>query len=247
LDSTYTGSAVEVYNGSSYADIGFNVFGELDTVALAAHCGSNDGFVSVWYDQSGNSNDATQTTTANMPKIYDGSTGVVTENGKPAVNYGTASDSYFLQLASYTSLSYQSISTITVGSNSKSFNAEGSISFTMLGLNTSPRYYHNIGLSGGLYLSYSALEAIQLSTTSQNSQYLSTVYANNSTASAYFNGTSKGSVASVSGNSARIALGYNGGTSYHNGNIQEVIIYPSDQSSNRTGIEDNINTFYNIY
>ena len=53
LRTAYTGDAVEVYNGSSYADIGFNVFGELDTVALAAHCGSNDGFVSKWYDQAG--------------------------------------------------------------------------------------------------------------------------------------------------------------------------------------------------
>ena len=41
LRTAYTGDAVEVYNGSSYADIGFNVFGELDTVALAAHCGSH--------------------------------------------------------------------------------------------------------------------------------------------------------------------------------------------------------------
>ena len=63
LRTAYTGDAVEVYNGSSYADIGFNVFGELDTVALAAHCGSNDGFVSKWYDQAG-SNDAVQTNTA---------------------------------------------------------------------------------------------------------------------------------------------------------------------------------------
>jgi len=31
------------------------------------------------------------------------------------------------------------------------------------------------------------------------------------------------------------------------GNIQEIILYPSDQSSNRTGIETNINDFYNIY
>ena len=84
LRTAYTGSAVEVYNGSSYADIGFNVFGELNTVALADHCGSNDGFVSKWYDQAG-SNDAVQTNTANMPKIYDGTTSVVKENGKPAV------------------------------------------------------------------------------------------------------------------------------------------------------------------
>ena len=84
LRTAYTGDAVEVYNGSSYADIGFNVFGELDTVALAAHCGSNDGFVSKWYDQA-STNDAAQTTTANMPKIYDGTTGVVTRGGKPSV------------------------------------------------------------------------------------------------------------------------------------------------------------------
>ena len=76
LDSTYTGALVEVYNGSSYADINANVFGELDTVALAAHCGSNDGFVSTWYDQSGGTlGDLEQTSTSQMRKIYDGATG----------------------------------------------------------------------------------------------------------------------------------------------------------------------------
>jgi hypothetical protein len=85
LRTAYTGDAVEVYNGSSYADIGFSN-DELDTTALAAHCGSNDGFVSKWYDQSGNTNTAAQTTTANMPKIYDGTTStVVTRGGKPSV------------------------------------------------------------------------------------------------------------------------------------------------------------------
>lgn len=32
-----------------------------------------------------------------------------------------------------------------------------------------------------------------------------------------------------------------------NGNIQEVIIYESDQSANRTDIETAINDYYNIY
>jgi hypothetical protein len=39
----------------------------------------------VWYDQSGNSNDATQTTTANQPQIVS-SGAVIVENGKPAVD-----------------------------------------------------------------------------------------------------------------------------------------------------------------
>ena len=92
LRTAYTGDAVEVYNGSSYADIGFNVFGELDTVALAAHCGSNDGFVSKWYDQAG-SNDAVQTNTVKCRRFTTGRTGVVTENGKPAVEFDGSDDS----------------------------------------------------------------------------------------------------------------------------------------------------------
>ena len=48
LRTLYTGDCVEVWNGSSYTDIGFSN-DELDTAALAAHCGSNDGFVSKWY------------------------------------------------------------------------------------------------------------------------------------------------------------------------------------------------------
>jgi hypothetical protein len=71
LDSTYTGSAIRVRRSSDNTeqDINFNVFGELDTVSLTAFAGAGDAFCKVWYDQSGNSNDATQTTTANQPKI----------------------------------------------------------------------------------------------------------------------------------------------------------------------------------
>jgi hypothetical protein len=38
-----------------------------------------------------------------------------------------------------------------------------------------------------------------------------------------------------------------GGGSALFGEISEIIIYPSNQSSNRTGIENNINTYYSIY
>ena len=38
---------------------------------LVAFCGVGDGFVSTWYDQSGNANDATQATTTAQPKIVD--------------------------------------------------------------------------------------------------------------------------------------------------------------------------------
>ena len=38
-----------------------------------------------------------------------------------------------------------------------------------------------------------------------------------------------------------------GNNTFLNGHIQEIIIYPTDQIANRTGIETNINTEYDIY
>lgn len=85
LSSTYNGDVIVVTtNGSDSADIGF-VNNELDTASLEAFAGSGDAYVSVWYDQSGNGNNATQTNFSNMPKIVSaGST--ILENGKPTLS-----------------------------------------------------------------------------------------------------------------------------------------------------------------
>ena len=40
---------------------------------------------------------------------------------------------------------------------------------------------------------------------------------------------------------------FEGLTQYWNGTQQELIVYASDQSSNRTGIETDINTYFSIY
>ena len=49
--------------------------------------------------------------------------------------------------------------------------------------------------------------------------------------------------------SGETALGarYDVGGSYIDGKIQEFVLYNTDQSTNRTGIETNINDFYSIY
>jgi hypothetical protein len=104
LLNTYTGAAaaysVRLLNKSTpYAmrvrrasdntelNIGFTSVGQLDTTALTNFCTGTNCFVRTWYDQSTNANHAIQTTTANQPKIYDSSTGVLTDpdNGLPAI------------------------------------------------------------------------------------------------------------------------------------------------------------------
>jgi SPP1 family predicted phage head-tail adaptor len=70
LRTAYSGSAVRVRRSSDNTeqDIGF-VSGQLDTTSLLAFCGAGNGFVTTWYDQSGNARDARQTTQATQPQI----------------------------------------------------------------------------------------------------------------------------------------------------------------------------------
>jgi len=70
-------------SGDTETDIGYDSNGDLDTAAIASHCGSANGYVVTWYDQAG-SNDATQSTAGNQPQIYNG-TAVLTEDGKPII------------------------------------------------------------------------------------------------------------------------------------------------------------------
>jgi hypothetical protein len=52
-------------------NIGFTASGDLDTAALLAHVGSGNGFVTTWYDQSGNGRNAAQTTAGSQPQIVN--------------------------------------------------------------------------------------------------------------------------------------------------------------------------------
>ena len=240
LSSTYTGDAVEVYNGSSYADIGFNVFGELDTVALAAHCGSNSGYVSKWYCQSGNGNDLTQSTTSQMPKIYDGSTGVVTQNGKPilrkvsgnatmrsAYDITTGGDRTVVMNYTRPVNSFTGDATTFIGNESShdlfSAAASASPSFAVFNNVTINASYKN-GSSWSFPTTRTNLWA---DINGQNLYFID----------ADFNFGTNG-----------FCLGYNDAEyDYAMMDTQEIVIYPSSKSdAERAGIEANQATFYGI-
>lgn len=89
LRSAYSGNCIRVRRASDSAelDIGFAGSGAIDASAIATHCGGSDGFVTTWYDQSGTTNDFSNSTSAQQPKIYDGSSGsmLVDGNGNVAM------------------------------------------------------------------------------------------------------------------------------------------------------------------
>jgi hypothetical protein len=92
LFTTYTGDAIRVRRSSdnAEADIGFDGT-DLDNSSLTSFCSGTDGFVTTWYDQSGNANNATQGTAANQPKIVS-SGSVITVNGYQVIQYDGTDD-----------------------------------------------------------------------------------------------------------------------------------------------------------
>jgi hypothetical protein len=67
-------------------DIGYLSSGDLDTVTLKSFVGANNGWVSVWYDQSGNSRDASQTNATLQPQIV-ASGNIFRRNNVPTVYF----------------------------------------------------------------------------------------------------------------------------------------------------------------
>ena len=93
LREAYRGPAVRVRRSSDNAeqDIGFDAFGNLEVNALIGFVGSGSGFVSVWYDQSLNSRNMTQTTTTQQPRIVNA--GVIErENSLPTISFVDSTD-----------------------------------------------------------------------------------------------------------------------------------------------------------
>jgi hypothetical protein len=240
LSSTYSGSAIRVRRSDDNAeqDIGFRN-NELDTSTLETFSIGSDCFVTTWYDQSGNSNNATNSTAANQPKIVSSGT-TITENNKPAIEYDGSGDQ--LQLSSSIDLSNEFFLPLVYKSNRTS-----SEDYVLYGDGGASR----IRLYQGLYRLYIDNVTYGFSTANDNfgTQYLFTNEADDSrNLAVYRNSSQIGSteVIPIDDNWIIEYLGY-GSSRPITGLLQEVVIYASDQSNYRTGIETNINDYYSIY
>ena len=236
LDNTYTGDAIVVRRASDNTtqNIGF-VNNELDTASLESFCSGTDGFVTTWYDQSGNGNDAAQATASSQPKIVSsGST--ILENGKAAVQFDGSDDYIQTSAISYTQ------------------------PHTLFDVR---RYYTNktqIGIS--LKETDSSFADCNLVNEfrSYYGSYIPNAPAQNTNQGLWYslgNGANSaigldGATASVGQGGSeivnRLTMGRRGSGGLNAAIIlQEVVFYNSNESTNRTGIETNINSHYNIY
>ena len=267
LNSLYTGACMRVRRDSDNTeqDIGFDSNGDLDTAAIASFVGSgNNGYVRKWYGQessggTGSGLDAEQATAASQPLIYNG-TAVLTDNGKPAIQWDGTDDSLAHTFASAstlfrTNLSFFLTHNVTGGDTRKCMigtKRSGSLDIYTPYLEYDSNAPSNIryfsGNQGNFTLTASSTAY------SFNAQRLASVVKVGTTSQdLYVNGSSEGSTSSSSVATETmdaLVLGEfpeSGGLRRFGGTMQEVVMYDSDESSNRTGIEGNINTYFSIY
>jgi len=88
LRSDYTGDCMRVYksSGGTTQDFGFDADGYLDVDAIETFLGSSDGYVNIWYDQSGNGNDLSFSS-AQRPLIANSGTVTKKNGGKVSMEY----------------------------------------------------------------------------------------------------------------------------------------------------------------
>jgi hypothetical protein len=218
----------------------------------------NNGFARTWYDQSGNSRDATMTVTTQQPQIV--SAGVLNVvNSKPGLFFDGSNDylsfsEINLDAATFSTVSlrtssnqYQSV--FTVGNPSQSY---GSIS---LNVNNDSSYGPLIVPVRSNSTTHAKGGLIR-----QNAQRLITGTWDgvSNTALSSFGIWDNGAGVSLSSSSAvgienstesgiGIAYSLGGRVSYWGGAIQEVVIWPTNLSASRAAIDANINGHYAIY
>jgi hypothetical protein len=241
LRSAYSGSAIRVRRSSDNAeqDIGF-IGNNLDTSALTTFCSGTDGFVTTWYDQSGNSANSTQTTAVNQPQIVS-SGSIININGKPSIQF----DGLTNNLAnSFGGAAGANVSAFAV----RSFSSYPSTFRTMFNFNT----YGLTHNSNGGFGSYGVAHIFNNSTTVLSNNYptttgqaLDTTINQTTLERNNFSATLSAGIGYSPGGGS--VGSFQGTIQPFLGNLQELVIYQSDKSSDKSGIQTNINTYYAIY
>jgi hypothetical protein len=266
--STYTGPAVRIRRESDDVEVNvsFDTNDEVSTsspientteqggesgsttaTTLGEFISGTNAAVHTWYDQSGNSKNATQEADANQPLIAEG--GVLhTDDGKPALKFNGTS--HRLELSAKATIANTSIfSAFRSNSNTQdsvlfhlAVDAGNAVSIGFGDLATRTELGSRLRVGG------SNLVSVGDNTFTSTSQSLLSYIASSSAAKMFVDSTEETDSVAARTSGPNNRIGARGDDDkFFNGDISEVILFDSDQTNNRFKIESNINNHYTIY
>jgi hypothetical protein len=250
LDVNYTGDCIRVRRASDNTeqDIGFDGT-ELDTAALTTFCTGTNCFIKTWYDQSGNGNDGTQSTTASQPKIYDSSTGVLLENAVPALTFDGTDDHLTFPLTHANNIFY-TVFMVRKSSDATALSLSSSTSVTLFAdlgeTSNSNTLSNNFATSGAAFDIFYKNGVQPFTSTTTRTQYKTAMYNGNQILL-----TILGNGTQTSTTSTSMFLGRYQSAGYeYAGTIQCLLFYKSavaNKSTDRAAIETALNDYFNVY
>jgi hypothetical protein len=238
------GSAIRVRRSSDNAEQDINfVGGDLDTTSLLTFCGAGNGFITTWYDQSTNANNATQATAATQAQIVSSGALILDADTSKITSTWTA-DRYALTTGISSNTKYLSISMFRRGATTSDI-------LTHLGNSTSttlsPLLWLGAGTSYSIRSYMPTLLAFQNLSTTGRCIITSLKDAANLKVG-YRNGVQLTTTATEAPTAGTLnTFGQVSTTNFTSGQYQEYIYWNSEQSANRTAIETDINTYWNAY
>jgi len=258
LSDTYTGNVVDVRRSSDDAEDSFTAAEVADGTLEAWVGAGNDGFVSRWYDQSGNANHATQGTDARQPKIVDAGSLVTGGLDFDGVDDGLFTSNNLtdtIQSATIFALTQENTTSGTASMvRNRPNGAPGAFDGFAWEKNTNNTYGPNTLLEGTDGMISASVSGQGNRTTTKN---LNTLIYQPSQILAYENGTLDATLTNVRTGSPPvgdvtlvdqlwIGQNFDDNARPFNGTMSEFIVYFTDQSDNRTAIEANIGETYSI-
>jgi hypothetical protein len=244
-------NVVRVRRSSDSAESDFTAT-EITDGTLATWSAATDSFVVTWYDQAG-SKDMTESTAANQPQIVS-SGSVITDGANPALYFDGTNDQFTATGVSNWDLANN---LTLVGVASQPDAATASVIFSQRTGSGSPTKGWWVAVDTSTaknFLAFNDGSLDVLNLTSQETttdQRLCFFTSATGTLNGYYNGTQQetGVTASTTYTATpNFSIGRLGQQSiWYKSYQQEIIIFESDESSNRTAIETNINDFYSIY
>lgn len=249
ISSSYTGGLVRIRRSSDNAELDFlpdgsNVLSMSSqdtglTTTLSSWIGSNSGYITTWYDQSGNGYNASNSTAAGQPRIVNaGTLETDPDNGNVAMSLNT---SWFSSIVG-TSTTVQVFSHYVVGNRQ----ATGVYYFSLGNLAVSPQFLE-WNTSNNVISRLDAPATTHFATDTTTADFLYYILRDSSNNVKAWKNNSAGATGSQSTTGSTIDDIFQNGNRTSSAYCQEMVLIHSDVEADRLKIQNYANDYWGVY